>query len=59
MKNLKCQSKTTSVQCDTDYPDYFKTTIIWAGTKRTITECLNHAARSEQAGKQVELIDQR
>lgn len=57
--NTKCQSKTTSIQCDTDYPDYFQTTIIWGGRKRTITECLAHAAASEERGSQVELIDMR
>jgi hypothetical protein len=57
----------TKTQCETtdsrtehsDYIDYFRTEIIWGGTKRTRTECLNHAALSETLGRQVTLIDRR
>lgn len=59
MQNIKCESKTSSIECDTTYVDYFTTTIIRGGRERQIVECLSHAAASEEAGRRVELIDQR
>jgi hypothetical protein len=58
-RNPKCDAMVSSIDCDTDYPDFFLTTYRWGGIRRTSVECLNHAAYSEQAGKRVELIDAR
>jgi hypothetical protein len=59
MKNPKCEATIESVECDTEYPDYFRTEYLWAGRAKTKIECLSHAARSEASGRKVELIDQR
>lgn len=59
MKNPRCQATIGSVECDTEYPDYFKTEYRWAGRTETKIECLSHAAKSETSGRHTELIDQR
>jgi hypothetical protein len=56
MTEMKCQSKTGSVEHSTIDPEYFKVTKIWGGRKTVQVECLQHAAQSELRGQAVELI---
>lgn len=55
---MECHLKTknTSTECSTADPEMFKVQKIWAGRKSTVTECLAHAASSEQRGQRVDII---
>lgn len=46
-------AKNTTTECS-DQPEMFRTTVKQGGRIRI--ECLNHAIRSEEQGKQVEVI---
>lgn len=60
MNKMACElsDKNTTTQCSTDDPHFFKTRFIWGGRKQARIECLAHAIRSEEQGKQVDLIRQ-
>jgi hypothetical protein len=57
---MKCQSKkNTETECSDDDRDMFRTEKIWGGRKKTVVECLNHAAASERRGQKVDAIRHR